>query len=127
MKTISIFLALVNSIFAGILLLLTLSSHEVQSMQIVWLFVKISAATVIMIIGALTWFGGARVVKTGLLPISSLLLVALGAATTVWTFQRGITTGDMEYYMMWYGGSLLLQGVTTLIGLAGETKNMMPS
>lgn len=127
MKTISIFLSLVNSITAGILLILTVSSQEVQHIQIVWLFAKVTAAAVVMVIGALTWFGGARVAQTGLLPVSSLLLVALGAATTVWTFQRGITTGDMEYYMMWYGVSLFLQGVTSLIGFAGETKSMIAS
>ncbi len=125
MKTISIFLALVNSITAGILLLLTLSSQGVQHIQILWLLTKVSAATVVMVIGALTWLGGSRAVQTGLLPMSNLLLVALGAATTVWTFQRGITTGDMEYYMMWFGVSLLVQGVASLAGFAAESKSMI--
>ena len=125
MKTISIFLALVNSITAGILLLFTLSSREIQQVQVVWLLTKVSAAIVVMVIGALAWFGGARAVRSGLLPMSSLFLVALGAATTVWTFQLGIMTGDMEYYMMWYGVSLLVQGVTSLIGFAAESKTMI--
>lgn len=125
MKTISIFLALVNSITAGILLLLTLSSQEVQHEQLLSLIIKVSAASVVMVIGALTWFGGVRALQTGLLPISSLLLVALGVGTAVWTLQRGITTGDMEYHMMWYGGSLLFQGVTSLIGFAGESKSLL--
>ncbi len=125
MKTISIFLALINSVIAGILLLFTLSSHEIQPVQVLWLLTKIVAATIVIFIGAVTWFGDVRAVRSGLLPMSSLFLVALGAATTVWTFHRGIVTGDMEYYMAWYGGSLLAQGVTSLAGLADESKNMV--
>jgi hypothetical protein len=121
MKTISIFLALINSIMAGILLLFTLSSHEIQQAQTLWLLTKIIAATFVILIGALTWFGGARAVRSGALPMSSLFLVALGAATTVWTFHLAIVTGDMEFYMAWYGGSLMTQGVTSLAGLAGES------
>lgn len=127
MKTISIFLALINSITAGILLLLTLSSREVQQIQVIWFLSKVFAATIVMVIGAVTWFGGARAVRSGLLSMSSLFLVALGAATIVWTFHLAIATGDMEYYMVWYGGSLLAQGVTSLIGFAGESKSMIAS
>jgi hypothetical protein len=123
MKTISILLALVNSITAGLLLAFTLSGSEAQQAQIGWLLTKIAAASIVIAIGALTWLGGARAVRSGLLPMGSLLLVALGAATTVWTFHLGIVTGDMEYYMAWYGGSLMAQGVTSLAGFAGESKN----
>lgn len=125
MKTISIFLALINSITAGILLTFTLSSREIQQAQVLWLLIKVFAASFVVAIGALTWFGGARAIRSGLLPMSSLFLVALGAATTVWTFHLAILTGDMEYYMAWYGGSLMAQGVTSLAGLAGESKHMI--
>ncbi|MCC6300723.1 MAG: hypothetical protein IT314_15655 [Anaerolineales bacterium] len=122
MKTISMFLALINSITAGILLLLTLSSREIQQVHMAWLLVKAAAATAVVFIGALTWSGGARAVQSGLLPMSSLFLVALGAATTVWTFHIAILAGDMEFYMIGYGGSLLAQGVASLAALANESK-----
>ncbi|RIK32632.1 MAG: hypothetical protein DCC56_02125 [Anaerolineae bacterium] len=127
MKTISIFLALINSITAGILLLLTLSSVEVEPFQILWLIAKTVAGTIVILIGIVTWLGGAGAARSGLLPMSSLFLVALGAATTVWTFHIGIVTGDLQYHMVWYGGSLLAQGVTSLAGLAGESKNLIAS
>lgn len=122
MKTISIFLALINSITAGILLLFTLSSNEIRQIHMIWLLIKVGAATTVIFIGALTWFGGVRAIQSGLLPMSSLFLVALGAATAVWTFHLAILTGDMEFYMVWYGGSLMAQGVTSLAALAGDAK-----
>ncbi len=125
MKTISIFLALVNSITAGLLLAFTLSAPELQQAQTAWLLTKIIAGISVVAIGALTWFGGTRAVRYGLLPMSSLFLVALGAATTVWTFHLGIVTGDMEYYMAWFGGSLIAQGVASLAGIASHSKNII--
>lgn len=125
MKTISIFLALINSITAGLLLTFTLSSREIQQAQTLWLLTKVAAASIVILIGALTWLGSARAVRSGLLSMCSMFLVVLGAATTVWTFHLGIVTGDMEYYMAWYGASLMAQGVTSLAGFAGESKNMI--
>ncbi|MCC6500768.1 MAG: hypothetical protein IT313_10920 [Anaerolineales bacterium] len=122
MKTISIFLALINSITAGLLLLLTLSSHGIQPIHALWLIAKMGAAGCVIFIGALTWFGGARAVQSGLLPMSSLFLVALGAATIVWTFHVGVLSNHMEYYMVWYGGSLMAQGATSLAALGGDSK-----
>src|SRR5690606_23918597 len=71
MKTISIFLALINSITAGILLLLTLSSVEVEPFQILWLIAKTVAGTIVILIGIVTWLGGAGAARSGLLPMSS--------------------------------------------------------
>ena len=127
MKTISIFLALINSITAGLLLVFTLTSRDVQYVDVLWLLTKVIAAVVVIAIGALTWLGSVRATRPGLLPMSSLLLVALGAGTVVWTFHLGILHSDMEYYMAWFGGSLMAQGVTSLAGFAGESKGMIAS
>lgn len=116
MKTISIFLALINAITAGILLLFTLSSREIPHLQVIWLLAKVAAAIIVIVIGALTWLAGARAARSGLLPVSSLFLVALGAGTIVWTFH------SMEYFMLWYGASLLAQGAASLLGFGGESK-----
>jgi hypothetical protein len=58
--------------------------------------------------------------KPTLMALSSLSLVALGAATVVWTFHLAMTTGDMEYHMVVYGGSLATQGAASLLGFAAE-------
>lgn len=127
MKTVSIFLSLINSLLAGVILLASLSSHELRQATSLWLFIKILAAAGIIIVGILTWLGNLTVVQPGWLALSSLALVALGAATAVWTLHLAITTGDMEYYMVLYGGSLMVQGATSLFGLAGESRNLTPS
>ena len=127
MKTVSIFLSLINSLLAGVILLASLSSHELRQATSLWLFIKILAATGIIIVGFLTWLGNLTVVQPSWLALSSLALVALGAATAVWTLHLAITTGDMEYYMVLYGGSLMVQGATSLFGLAGESRNLTTS
>ena len=127
MKTVSIFLSLINSLLAGVILLASLSSHELRQATSLWLFIKILAATGIIIVGILTWLGNLTVVQPGWLALSSLALVALGATTAVWTLHLAITTGDMEYYMVLYGGSLMVQGATSLFGLAGESRNLTTS
>jgi hypothetical protein len=51
-------------------------------------------------------------------------MVALGAATAVWTLHLGMVTGDMEYYMFVYGGSLMMQGAASLFGFAEDSRNV---
>jgi hypothetical protein len=56
--------------------------------------------------------------------LCSLFLVALGAATVAWTFHLVLVTRDMEYYMVVYGGSLIMQGIASLFGFAGDGRNI---
>jgi hypothetical protein len=124
MKTISIFLALVNSLLAGLILAFSLSPTELSPAAAWWSFTKIAAAFSVILIGVLTFVGSARTSSAGLMSLCSLFLVALGAATIVWTFHLALTTGDMEFYMIFYGGSLIVQGMASLFGFAGDSRNM---
>jgi hypothetical protein len=124
MKTISIFLALVNSLLAGFLIVLNLSTGKVHAAALWWLLTKIVAGMFVILVGILTWMGCILPIRPALMALSSLLLVALGAATVVWTFHLAIVSGDMEYYMIVYGGSLFLQGMTSLFGFAGDSRNI---
>lgn len=124
MKTISIFLALVNSLLAGLILAFSLSPTELSQAAAWWSFTKIAAAFSVILIGVLTFVGSARASSAGLMSLCSLFLVALGAATIVWTFHLALTTGDMEFYMIFYGGSLIVQGMASLFGFAGDSRNM---
>lgn len=123
MKTLSIFLALVNSLLAGLILVFSLSSTEVSQVEAWWLFVKVTAAASVILIGVLTWFGSARTISAGLMALCSLFLVALGAATIVWTFHLALVSGDPEFYMALYGGSLGAQGMASLFGVSGNRSN----
>src|SRR6185503_13039041 len=106
MKTLSIFLSLINSLLAGVILLASLTGSEIRQAAFLWLFTKLFVTLIIIAIGVLTWLGSMFTLKPTLMALSSLFLVALGAATVVWTFHLAMVTGDMEYYMVVYGGSL---------------------
>lgn len=118
MKTISIFLALVNSLLAGLLITFLVSSADFQHSAQWWSAARIFIALCVIMIGVITWVGSIGVVKPSLMALSSLSLVAIGAATVVWTFHRAQLTGDMEYYMIIYGGSLSVQGIALLFGIS---------
>ena len=124
MKTVSIFLSLINSLLAGVILLASLTGNEIREAAFLWLFTKVLAATIIIGIGVLTWLSNMFVFKPGLMALTSLFLVALGAATAVWTLHLAIVTGDMEYYLVVYGGSLAMQGAASLFGFAEEPRNV---
>jgi hypothetical protein len=124
MKTISIFLALVNSIFAGLLILLDLSSNGIHQSILLWMLIKLSAASLVIAVGVFTWLGVSGIVQPGLVQMGNVFLVALGPATIVWTLHVALVTGDVEYYMAIYGGALLMQGLTSLLGFAGESRSV---
>ena len=124
MKTLSIFLALVNSLLAGLILAFSLSPTEIVQTEEWWSLTKMTAASSVIFVGMLTWFGSARTIRAGLIALCSLYLVALGAAIIVWTFHLALVRGDIEYYMVLYGGSLAVQGMASIFGFAGETRNV---
>lgn len=118
MKTISIFLALINSLLAGLLITFLISSVDFRMSTTLWSALRIFVALSVILIGVLTWINAIGSIHPGILALSSLFLVALGASTVVWTFHRAQVTGDMEYYMILYGGSLFVQGFALLFGIA---------
>ncbi len=123
MKTISIFLALINSLVAGLLIAFSLSGGEVRQAAAWWTLMKTLAAFSVIVIGVLTWLASMRTVRPGLMSLGSLFLVGLGAATIVWTLHLALVTGDAEYYMLVYGGSLIVQGASSLFGVLQEPRN----
>ena len=124
MKTISIFLALINSLLAGLLIVYSLSGSQIHQAFAVWLLIKVLAGLSIIGIGVLTWVGSIMTIRSSLMALSSLFLVALGAATVMWTLHLALVTLDMEYYMFIYGGSLMIQGAASLFGFSGTSENM---
>jgi hypothetical protein len=124
MKTISIFLAWVNALLAGLLIASSVSPTGSCQAELWWLVTKIAAALAVILVCVITWLGSARPVRVGLIPLCSLFLVALGASTAVWTLQLALVTGDMEFHMVVYGGSLAVQGMASLFGLADDTRGV---
>lgn len=124
MKTVSILLALVNALAAGLILAFSLSPIELHQTPTWWTLTKISAASSVVLIGVLTWLGEARSPNADMMSLCSLCLVALGAGTAVWTLHLALVSGDLEFYMIFYGGSLILQGMASLFGFAGASRNV---
>jgi len=124
MKTISIFLALINSLLAGLLIVYSLSESPIHQAFAWWLLIKVLAGLCIIVVGVLTWIGSISTIRASLMALSSLFLVALGAATIMWTLHLALVTLDMEYHMFIYGGSLMLQGAASLFGFSGTSENM---
>ncbi|HMB23319.1 MAG TPA: hypothetical protein VKP08_10835 [Anaerolineales bacterium] len=124
MKTISIFLALVNALLAGLMLAASFPLTRFGWAALGWSFIKITATTAVILIGVITWLGSVRPVRAGLIPLCSLFLVALGAATLVWTYHVALVRGDVEFHMIVYGGSLAVQGMASLFGLAGDPRSL---
>lgn len=116
MKLISILLALLNSLAAGFVLVMSLSQTELRQAEALWSLVKVLVALFVIAAGALTWRDGMRPVHQNLMLASGLILVALGAAVTVWTIHLAVLTGDMESYMVLYGASLVVQGSASVMG-----------
>ena len=123
-KTISIFLALINALMAGLILAFSLSPTDLGQAATWWSLTKITAACCVILIAMITWMGSARTTNPGVMALCSLFLVALGAATIVWTFHLVLVTRDIEFYMIVYGGSLVLQGMASLFGFAGDSRSV---
>jgi hypothetical protein len=124
MKTISIFLALINSLLAGLLIMASFSSSEIRQVASWWLLTKLLVGISVIIIGIMTWIGNMTHLKQNIVALASVYLVALGAATVVWTFHLAQVTGDMEYHMIVYGGSLFVQGVALLLSMSQPSGNI---
>jgi len=107
-------LALFNTLVAILVVAISLSANELRDAAPLWLFVKLVSALMVILIGGLTWLAGMRQINRGVMLLSSLFLVALGSASAVWTLHLAQVTGDMESYMIVYGGSLIVQGVASL-------------
>ena len=117
MKTISIFLALVNSLLACLLISFLVTSVDFRFSVPWWSAARILLALSVIVIGLLTWAALLIQIKPGLLLAGSLFLVAIGPATAVWTLHRASVTGDIEFHMLMYGGSLFIQGIALLLGI----------
>lgn len=126
MKPVSIFLASINSLMAGLILAFTLSPTEPPQAETEtrWSLTRAAAAASVILVAPITWPGRARRASGTRMSLCSLFLVALGAATIVWTFHLALVTGDTEYYMFLYGGSLIVQGAASLLGFSEEARGI---
>jgi hypothetical protein len=122
MKTISILLALVNSLIAGLLMAYNLSGVEIGQPAFLWSLAKISAALAVIAVGLLTWLANVRTMITSLMTLGNIFLISLGAATIVWTYHVATFAGRMEFHMIFFGGSLMMQGMASLLAPRSQSQ-----
>ncbi len=115
MKTISILLALVNSLAAG--LVITSSVTQVESIRqaaSLWLLTKVLSSLGVIASGILIWVAAGRRTRQSLIVMASLFLVALGTASSVWCIHLALVNGVLKDAMLLYGGSLMAQGSSSI-------------
>ena len=123
MKTIAIFLALINSLFAGFLIAIDLSYHGFLQGIWWWSLLKLSTAGTIIVAGVSVWLAEMGALSPGVALLGGVFLIALGPATIVWAIHVALTTGIIEFHMVVYGLSLMVQGLASLMG-AGEARSV---
>jgi hypothetical protein len=124
MRVLSIFLGLINSLLAGLLITFLLTSADFPGPLAWWSVVRILLALCIIFVGILSWASMVMPLQPVLLALGSLFLVGIGPATIVWTFHKASLTGHVEYYMLLYGASLFVQGCSLLLGLSAEQQKV---
>ncbi len=125
MKTISIFLALINSLLSGLFITFLISSPDFQISSSWWSMLRILAASTVIVIGFLTWADGMSHVHAGLMALAGIALIVIGTSTVVWILERILMTGHFEYRMIVYGGSLFVEGIALLFSLSEKSRTIV--
>ena len=117
MKVLSILLALVNSLIAGLVLLSCVSVSNLSLDGLGWLAVRVGIGILVILAGILTFRDGTQGIGPGKMLIIGLLLVLLGTGSAMWGLHLSIISGDIKNVMILFGGSLVLQGIASVAGL----------
>jgi hypothetical protein len=117
MKVLSILLALVNSLMAGLVLLSCLSVSNLRLEGIGWLSVRVAAGALVILAGLLTLRDGMQPIGPEKMLLAGLLLVLLGTGSAMWGLHLTLVSGDIKNVMIFFGGSLVLQGIASIVGL----------
>jgi hypothetical protein len=124
MKVISILLALVNSLAAGLVIAASLPAiHLLHIAASLWQVTKVTAGAGVIAAGILTWIAAGRSTNQNLMLLAGLFLVALGTASAVWTIHLALLSGNVKDHMFLYGGSLAAQGASCIWTLLPTYKN----
>ena len=117
MKVLSILLSLVNSLMAGVVLLSCISVSSLNQDELGWLVVRVATGIIVILAGILTFRDGVRSLNPGVILMTGLMLVLLGTGSAMWGLHLSLISGDVKNVIILFGGSLLLQGITSVVGL----------
>ncbi len=120
MKVLSILLALVNSLMAGLVLLSCISVSILSWDGVGWLAARVATGMLVILAGILTFCDGAHPIGLGKMLTTGLMLVLLGAGSVMWGVHLSIVSGDIKNVMILFGSSLVLQGIASVVGLGED-------
>lgn len=113
MKVISILLAFLNSLIGGLLILSCVSAGE----SLGWISFKTGAGMLAIYFGILTFKDSAQPIRQSRLLLSGIFLVVIGISAVAWGIHWSIISGDMKNTILLFGGSLFIQGLTSVLGI----------
>lgn len=113
MKVISILLALINSLTGALLILSCISAGEALG----WIAFKTGAGVLAIYFGMLTFKDGIQPISQNNMILSGLILVVAGVSAMAWGIHWSIISGDIKNTVLFFGGSLFVQGITSILGI----------
>jgi hypothetical protein len=113
MKVISILLAFINSLIGALLILSCVSAGEALG----WIAFKTGAGILALYFGILTFKDSVQSVSQRHMLLNGLLIVIVGVSALAWGIHWSIVSGDMKNTILLFGGSLFLQGLTSILGM----------
>jgi hypothetical protein len=113
MKVISILLAFINSLIGALLILSCVSAGEAFG----WIAFKTGAGILAIYFGILNFKDCIQPISHSQMLLSELFLVIVGVAALAWGIHWSITSGDMKNTILLFGGSLFIQGLTSILGI----------
>jgi hypothetical protein len=119
MKVISILLAWINSLTGGLLILSCVSANE----SLGWVVFKTITGFLAIVFGILTFKDSVQPIRQDRVLLGGLFLVIAGVSTFAWGIHWSLISGDMQNLLLLFGGSVFIQGLTSLLGMnAGEAR-----
>jgi hypothetical protein len=113
MKVISILLAFLNSLIGGLLILSCASAGE----SLGWISFKSGAGALAICFGILTFKDSVQPIRQSRLLLSGIFLIVVGVSAVAWGIHWSIVSGDMKNTVILFGGSLFIQGLTSVLGV----------
>jgi len=106
-------LAFINSLIGALLILSCVSAGEALG----WIAFKTGAGILAIYFGILTFKDSIGISRQNRMLLSGLFLVVMGVSALAWGIHWSIISGDMKNTILLYGGSLFIQGLTSILGM----------
>ena len=113
MKVISILLAFLNSLIGGLLILSCVSAGE----SLGWISFKSGAGMLAVYLGILTFKDSVQPIRQSRVLLNGIFLIVVGISAVAWGIHWSIISGDMKNTVLLFGGSLFIQGLTSVLGI----------